>query len=97
MTLPGSYCRAAGEKGRGKTVAKGDPRNSDCTGNIAETEGVAPDHPPPPPFQAPTHSCSPPIGSGCDPGIPLQIAKNPFKVGKTVYTELEVSSQASGL
>ena len=26
----------------------------------------------PAPFQAPTHSCSPPIGSGCDLGIPLR-------------------------
>lgn len=50
--------------------AKGGPMQTDCTGSIVEMEGVAPDHPPP--LQAPTHSCSPPISSGCDLRIPLQ-------------------------
>ena len=33
--------------------------------------------PPHPPFQAPTRSRSPPIGSGCDPGIPLHLPPLP--------------------
>ena len=65
--LPRSYRRALERRVGAKRGTRAD---TDCTGSIAETEGVAPDHHPP--FQALTHSHSPPIGSGCDPGIPLQ-------------------------
>ena len=43
MTLPRSYRRAAGEKGRAK---RGTHADSDCSESIVETEGVAPDHRP---------------------------------------------------
>ena len=72
MTLPRSYSCAAGEKGRGK---EGDPcrlrlHRKYCRDRRGGSR-------PPPQLQAPTHSCSPPIGSGCDPGIPLHLGVHP--------------------
>lgn len=65
MTLPRSYRLSAGEKGGGK---RGTSADLDCTGTIAETEGVAPAPPLSLPLQAHT-----PIGSGCDLGVPLHM------------------------
>jgi len=61
VTLPHLYNCTAREKGGGK----GEPVQTQIAQELLQRQKRW--------LQAPTHSCSPPIGSGCDLGIPLHL------------------------